>query len=338
MDVRNVLLVANPAAQSGQARGLIPSVLTALAAAGHEVRLLETDAEGNTQIRVTEAVMGDRGLQVVLAMGGDGTFAEVARGVLDVPGARPLMGLLPSGTAENHARSLGIPSVAADLPGCVSVIGGGQVLEMDVGRLTAWGPHGEVRAQRRFFDSVGWGIQAQLLETRARLHRRFPRALRGDRGFIAAVLRDLPGMATSSALFDAALEVDGQVLEVGRLTDVVVSASRFYGGAWILDEGAEPDDGRFELILFRGYRELALKGVRDLARWGTARGRLFGGLSVSENLHGAGFELRFEGGEERGICSQIDGEVGPRGHHFGVALDPRALRMLVPVGAARSAR
>ena len=47
------------------------------------------------------------GVEVVLVGGGDGTVSEIARELVDKPGT---LGILPIGTFNNSARSIGVPA------------------------------------------------------------------------------------------------------------------------------------------------------------------------------------------------------------------------------------
>ena len=58
--------------------------------------------------RVREAI-DDDGARVVIYMGGDGTFAEVAKGIFaSQHAARVAMGMLPTGTANDQGKSFGL--------------------------------------------------------------------------------------------------------------------------------------------------------------------------------------------------------------------------------------
>ena len=106
------LLVGNPTAQSGKAAGYLERALDGLRERGVEARLLPTEPAGRTVGLVTRAVEAERP-DVVVYLGGDGTFNEVARGLLaasvDVP-----LGMLPMGTANNQGRSLGVRWLGLD--------------------------------------------------------------------------------------------------------------------------------------------------------------------------------------------------------------------------------
>ncbi len=70
------------------------------------------------------------GYEIVIAMGGDGTVEAVMRGILGSPGR---LGIVPSGTENNIATSLGIPK---DLEAACALIASDNTLELDLGQVT----------------------------------------------------------------------------------------------------------------------------------------------------------------------------------------------------------
>jgi diacylglycerol kinase family enzyme len=114
--VRTALLVGNPTAQSGKARAGIDRALAGLASRGVRAMPLPTEPAGRTVGLVQAAITRERP-DLVVAFGGDGTFNEVARGILAEAGADgpappvrspTTMGMLAMGTANDQARSFGM--------------------------------------------------------------------------------------------------------------------------------------------------------------------------------------------------------------------------------------
>src|SRR5438105_15757723 len=110
------VLVANPTAHSGKAADWIRHARAQLDAAQIPHRFVATEPEGATVDRVREAI-DDDGARVIIYMGGDGTFAEVAKGILGSPHAHEIaMGMLPTGTANDQGKSFGLDTGPAALP------------------------------------------------------------------------------------------------------------------------------------------------------------------------------------------------------------------------------
>src|SRR5580692_390345 len=91
------VLVANPTAHSGKAADWIRHARALLDEACIAHRFIATEPDGATIERVREAI-DDGGIRAVIYMGGDGTFAEVAKGILGSRHANEVaMGMLPTG-------------------------------------------------------------------------------------------------------------------------------------------------------------------------------------------------------------------------------------------------
>src|SRR5690349_21743527 len=101
------LLVGNPTAQSGKNRERIERALSLMAEAGIQADLLPTLPAGKTIAAVRDAL--DAGAhRVVIAMGGDGTFREVASGLFTSRRCNDVaLGMLPTGTANDQGKSFG---------------------------------------------------------------------------------------------------------------------------------------------------------------------------------------------------------------------------------------
>ena len=100
-------------------------------------------------------------------MGGDGTFAEVAKGILASGRAGEVrLAMLPTGTANDQGKSFGLDAGEADLPRNVRVIAEGHEARLDAGHLVARDAGGALVRDDWFFDSAGWGISPRVLSLR----------------------------------------------------------------------------------------------------------------------------------------------------------------------------
>ena len=136
-----VTLILNPGAGTGaSADGL----RTAIEAAGHQVEVREAKK------RKVAKALDDPGELVVVA-GGDGTVGRVMKALA---GSSVPMTILPTGTANNIATSLGIRGEPAALAQRWERL---EVRRVDVGSVR--GPWGE----SRFVESVGIGLLGELI-------------------------------------------------------------------------------------------------------------------------------------------------------------------------------
>ncbi|WP_373315997.1 YegS/Rv2252/BmrU family lipid kinase [Cohnella xylanilytica] len=87
-------------------RRRLPYILQRLEQGGIETSCHATEAKGDAISAASEAV--ERGYDLIIAAGGDGTLNEVVNG-MSGHAIRPALGVLPMGTSNDFARALGIP-------------------------------------------------------------------------------------------------------------------------------------------------------------------------------------------------------------------------------------
>jgi diacylglycerol kinase family enzyme len=166
-----ILLVVNSFASSVTARNTV--VVHRRLGDGHEVDLVETNRRGHATRFAGDAAR--RGIDVVVAFGGDGTLNEVATGIA---GTDTALAVLPGGSTNVFARTLGMPN---DPVLAVELLANG----IDRGDLR---PVGLGRVNGRYFCfHTGIGFDAAVVrrvERRASLKRWL-----GHPMFIAAALQ-----------------------------------------------------------------------------------------------------------------------------------------------------
>ncbi|MCC7108175.1 MAG: hypothetical protein IT382_02710 [Deltaproteobacteria bacterium] len=338
--MKRALLVANPAAQSGRAETRIVAVRDALLDHGVEVTLLSTQPAGRTPAAVT-ARMQEGTFDTVVAMGGDGTFADAGKGILGADRRCPLA-LIPAGTANDQARSLGIP---LDPMAALEVACAGYLTHLDVGEAQVLAD-GRVRDEQLFLDSLGLGFQVDVLKKRG-----------ADREAVAEVpvLRELyrDYAVYGGALLDtylrsfvepvkmsAELVADGKTATWPALLDLVVKNTAVYGGAWVLARDSAPDDGQMEVVPFTGRRDLLARIVHDLmVVQRPAAESLEGGIEAlgivrQQTLRASDLEIVLRRPERPEVAAQLDGEVWCEGRHFRVRVLKQALDVVTPAGFA----
>jgi diacylglycerol kinase family enzyme len=328
------LLFGNPSAQSGRAADAIASATKLLEAAGVRVDFVPTEPEGRTPALVMRTIQ-TREPDVVVALGGDGTFNEVARGIL-ASGARVTMGMVPMGTANDQGRSFGLVPGLANVAQHVRTILDGHLTMLDVGEIDALDASGHVLTSASFFDSASFGFAPDILAARNRDRKEIARVpllsmlYRDQAVYVGAALDRWLGSFVEPMKFHAVVSTDRFDKSWLELTDLVVKATPIFAGAWVLDRRAEPDDGLFELIAVSSRREWAARIATDLART-PVRPEVFG-IEPHEHFAASRFDIELMREGENGIASQIDGEEWTRASHFRIRVLARRLPLLTPAG------
>jgi diacylglycerol kinase family enzyme len=146
------LLVVNPTATATTER--MRDVLAHALASETKLDVVQTQARGHATSLARQAVVD--GLDVVVALGGDGTVNEVVNGLLpDGPGAGlPALAVVPGGNANVFARTLGLPGTPVEATSQL----------LDALRSDRRRPVGLGQADDRWFTfCAGLGLDAEVV-------------------------------------------------------------------------------------------------------------------------------------------------------------------------------
>lgn len=232
------LLVVNPAAGGGRARGVALEAARLLREAGQEVDLRVTTTRGEVE-RLARECAGKRAARVMVC-GGDGTVHEAVNGLA---GTDTALAILPGGRGNDLAATLGVPVGAA---GAVRHALGGTPRRIDLGLVNG----------RRFGTVAGLGFDADV-------------ALRTNRGAWrrAGRLAYVGGILTSLVTFRAPrLRVTvGDARRDGRYLMCAVSNTGRYGGGVLIAPEARADDGLLDACLVADASRLRLLRILPAA-------------------------------------------------------------------------
>lgn len=284
--------------------------MDALHKMGWQVSAHETQASGDAKRLAREAAV--TGLDVVLAMGGDGTLNEVANGVLSTQTA---VGVLPLGTANVWALEMGLPldnvARAAQLQASASP----RLIDVGIAQGVAEDAPFEPRA---FLLSCGVGLDAaviDLVEKDRDNKRRF-----GKLFYLAVGFRE----ALNYRGRRVRVKVDG-ITYRRRVLLAVTSNTQLYGSMVRMPPDARIDDGMLDVVLLHG--DNVLNTAWHFFRLGMG---FFDREPDIEHFRARNVEIRGEA-----LPVHVDAE--PIGRTpLQIRIKPRALRVLVPDTANRS--
>jgi diacylglycerol kinase (ATP) len=161
-------------------------------------------------------------VELVIIGGGDGTLNAATEGLVDTQ--LPL-GILPLGTANDLARTLGIPN---DLPEACKVIAKGHSESIDLGWVNG----------KYFFNVASLGLSVKITKQLSKdAKRRW-----GVFAYAITALKVLMG----SVPFSAEVRVNGESRHV-KTVQIAVGNGRYYGGGMTVAEDAAIDDQQLDL-------------------------------------------------------------------------------------------
>lgn len=301
-----MLLIANPSSRHGEG--------AALAACAQ--RVLEERAQGTFEVALTahaghakQLAQQAAGHDMVVVLGGDGTVHEVVNGLMGLPDSqRPALGVVPAGSGNDYAFSLGM------LPRLEDALG--QVLSAPRRLADVGVCNGEY-----FAETLSFGLDAAIaLDTIERRKRtgRSGTALYMQSG-IDQLMHHLD-FHRMTASFNGAQRVEDIVL-------CAVQVGPTYGGGFRICPDARFDDGRLDVCVAHAPVG-ALKAGYVFLR---AKNGHHTRYREIELLQASSIRLEFE----KPLPVQIDGERLTC-TEFCVSLRERALRVVAPDGSAFS--
>ncbi|WP_309083348.1 lipid kinase [Chelativorans sp.] len=287
---KRALFLVNTRARRGQES--IGPIMARLQAGGLSVTVEPFDALPEIARDILR--LRDRADLIVVG-GGDGSVSSAALAVME---SKLPMGIIPMGTANDLARTLGMP---LDLLEAADVILRGKTRPVDVGTVNG----------HAFFNVASIGLSSDLAQgLDPALKKRF-----GRLGYAVAALQVL----AKARPFNARIVEKGRSIRV-KTYQIAVGNGRHYGGGNVVEENAEIDDGHLDLYSLEMTNLWKLALMLRSFRSGT---------------HGAWEEVRtarcveFEIETDRPMPVNADGEiVTSTPAHFQV--HPRAVPVFAP--------
>jgi len=228
---KRALLLVNPKARRGGET--IDAVVGRLVRGGLDVTIEPFEALPEIArdiVRLRESA------DLIILCGGDGTIAS---GALAVEECGLPLGIMPMGTANDLARTLGIPM---DLNQAADVIIAGNTRKIDLGSVNGYA----------FFNVASIGLSADLATgLDPTLKKRF-----GRFGYALAAAKVL----AKARPFTATIREKGDVTKV-KTFQIAVGNGRHYGGGNVIEENAEIDDGHLDLYSLELTRVWKLAGL-----------------------------------------------------------------------------
>lgn len=215
--MRRALFLVNYHSRKGQQS--LPEAVKQLKRLGFE--LLEESTEHPEQL--PELIRRYRGkVDIVIIGGGDGTLNAAAAGLVET--GLPL-GILPLGTANDLARTLGIPT---SIPQACDIIATGRNLPIDLGRVN----------DKYFFNVASFGLSTRITE-------KLTKDVKKRWGVFAYGVTALQVLLRTRP-FRAELRLNGEIIRV-KTVQVSVGNGRFYGGGMAIAHDATINDQTLDL-------------------------------------------------------------------------------------------
>ena len=230
--MKKLLFIMNPLAGMKKANRYLADIIALFNRAGYDVLTYMTAAPGDC---VTAVEQKAAGMDLIVCVGGDGTFNETVSGLLrtglDIP-----VGYIPAGSTNDFANSLKLPTNVLE---AAQLIAEGEPVAYDVGRF-----------DNRYFTYVA------SFGAFTRVSYATPQSVKnalGHTAYLLGGLQEISQIRPFHVRFDLD---DGQVIEDDFIFGAI-SNSTSVGGILTLDpKQVDMQDGKFELFLVRAPKDV----------------------------------------------------------------------------------
>jgi diacylglycerol kinase (ATP) len=263
-----VKLLHNPSAGDGD--HTVEELVSIIESAGFECSHDSTKTIKNQEIDT-------RNVDIVALAGGDGTIRKVAKKLLEehVP-----IGLFPKGTANNIAKTLGIPDDPAAI---VSGWKKNKVKPFDIGRISG------MEEETFFLEGFGYGVFPLLMDAMKSEEKKIDDDPEAKLHTALEFLHDIVSIA---AAVKCDVTVDGKDYS-GNFLLAEVMNTRSIGPNLNLSPLGDPGDGIFEVVLiseanrdkFLNYLESKVEGEEKLTFFTMLKGKQIRIFWHGTNLH-----------------------------------------------------
>ncbi len=226
-NMKRARIIYNPTSGREAFKRYLPEVLEKLEIAGYETSCHATTGEGDAKNAAANAV--ERGFDIIIAAGGDGTLNEVVAGISPFEN-RPKLGLVPMGTTNDFARAVHIPRKIDE---AIDIIIQGDTIPVDVGLIN----------DDRYFINIAAGGRITELTYEV------PSKMKTVLGQLAYYLKGIE-MIPSIKATNMRIEYDDEVFE-GEAMMFLCGLTNSVGGFEKIAPDASINDGLFTMMILK---------------------------------------------------------------------------------------
>ena len=218
-----IALIVNPAAGNGRSMATCKAVCQRLDERGISYELHQTDHPTHATAIARDAAA--RGMETVIAIGGDGTITETAAGLHDTKTAR---GIIPSGTGNDFINTAGIP---ADWEAALELILTKPARPVDSGAIN----------DRFFINVCGTGFDVMTLDFADKAKKYVHGLLPYLYGVLRAIIAFRP--------VQMHIEIGNDIVMDGKYMIFSIANGRYFGGGIPIAPLAAVTDGLLDVLV-----------------------------------------------------------------------------------------
>lgn len=234
-----------------------------------------------------------RNVDVVVAVGGDGSVNETAKGLA---GSDTAMAIIPTGSGNGLARHLKIPM---DLKKAMTVLNAMNIKAIDTIRIN----------DERFVNVAGIGFDAHIGWEFAKFGKR------GFSSYVKVITRELPKYKAQ----DFELTIDGKTITKNAYLISFANGSQWGNNAKIAPE-ADISDGIMDIAILKDFRFISAFSIGI---------KLFRG-TLHDSSYLEVIKAKEVIVHQKGNIAHIDGEPIETGNELRIKVEPLSLKVIIP--------
>ena len=229
---QQIVFIVNPISGTRSKEGLEELIASVIDADRYDWKLVKTERAGHASEIASECA--DRGVDICVAVGGDGTVNEVASALTEKSTA---LGIIPCGSGNGLSRHMRIPM---NMKGALEIINQGHIEAFDYGKV---GGH-------PFFCTCGMGFDAFISLKFAEAGKR------GLTTYVENVLKE--GLKYQPDVYTVTDESGTHSYEAFLIA--CANAAQYGNNAYIAP-GASMQDGLLDVIIMEPFSMLEAPGI-----------------------------------------------------------------------------
>jgi YegS/Rv2252/BmrU family lipid kinase len=305
------LVLVNLHAGTNKGKRDWPVIHDLLVEAGFEMEIVFTKHAGHA-IQITQNAIEKEGFTRILVVGGDGTFNEVANGILKQKKQKSTditLGMITVGTGNDWGRMYDMPAEYSEQ---IKIIQQGKTFIQDVGVVKY--QHHQNHDNRYFVNIAGMGYDALVTKKTNKMKQI-------GKGGALLYLFNLLRALFQYKVTQLEIETGGKMVFTGKVFSMSIGICKFNGAGMMQLPHAIADDGLFDVTVIR--KTSKLKVIRNIKN-------LYDGSFIKmkevETFRGKEFTVKSEPVNK--LYLETDGEsLGSSPLNFEVI--PKAIKLIV---------
>lgn len=225
IEKKKITFIVNPISGTDNKNNMPELIKEYIDSDFHEINIVFTEYAGHAYEIAKDCV--EKCVDICVAVGGDGTVNEVARGLVE---SNTALGIVPCGSGNGLARHLMLP---LNVKGALEIINKGEIHDLDYGIIN----------NHPFFCTCGMGFDAFISKKFAEAGKRGPMT------YVENVL--LEGLKYKPETYE--VTIDGNETEPYKAFLISVANASQYGNDAYIAPQASMSDGLLDVVIMEPF-------------------------------------------------------------------------------------